>query len=283
MTQRVGVVIATRNRADSLVRTIARLVALPERPPIVVVDNASTDDTRERVRSRYPAVRLVMLPRNAGVGARTIGARALDTPYVAFSDDDSWWEPGALDRAAAAFDAHPRLGLIAARILVGPRNRLDRTCGEMDASPLPADPAAPGRAVLGFIACGAVVRREALLGIGGFEARFGIGAEEQLVALDLASAGWKLSYLPEVVAHHDPVPGPRPGRRARVLRNRLWSTWLRRPLARATAITFRELVAGRGATPAALAGALRGLPWVMRERAVLPLEVEQRVRRLESH
>ncbi|MDO0931403.1 hypothetical protein QQY66_06815 [Streptomyces sp. DG2A-72] len=36
--------------------------------------------------------------------------RHADTPYVAFSDDDSWWTPGALRQAADLLDVHPRLG-----------------------------------------------------------------------------------------------------------------------------------------------------------------------------
>jgi glycosyltransferase involved in cell wall biosynthesis len=39
----VSVVVITRDGRDALVTTLGRLSALPERPEIVVVDNASTD------------------------------------------------------------------------------------------------------------------------------------------------------------------------------------------------------------------------------------------------
>ncbi|MGV9572303.1 glycosyltransferase family 2 protein, partial [Streptomyces nigra] len=110
----VGVVIATRNRAPSLARTLRQLNRLPERPPVVVVDNASTDGTPDLLAREFPQVQVVRLPANRGALARTVGVRALDTPYVAFSDDDSWWAPDALSRAARLFDAHPRLGLLSA-------------------------------------------------------------------------------------------------------------------------------------------------------------------------
>jgi hypothetical protein len=47
-----------------------------------------------------------------------------------------------------------------------------------------------------FIACAVVLRRSAVLGVGGFSERFGIGGEEELLGWDLARAlgglGWGL-------------------------------------------------------------------------------------------
>ena len=100
----VAVVIATRNRGTELLGTLARLRALDEQPSIMVVDNGSTDGTAELVRIRCPGVQVVGLRRNRGGAARTVGARLVDSPYVAFSDDDSWWAPGALGRAAELLD-----------------------------------------------------------------------------------------------------------------------------------------------------------------------------------
>src|SRR5687768_16588329 len=96
---KVAVVVATRDRRDNLAATLERLLALPECPAVVVVDNGSSDGTPAMVRARYPAVRLIALDHNLGSAARTVAARGLDEPYVAFADDDSWWAPGALPAA----------------------------------------------------------------------------------------------------------------------------------------------------------------------------------------
>jgi GT2 family glycosyltransferase len=226
----VAVVIATRNRSTELLGTLTRLRALQEQPPIVVVDNGSTDGTSALVRDNYPGVQLVGLRRNRGAAARTVGARLVHSPYVAFSDDDSWWAPGALRRAVELLDRHPRLAVLAARVLVGPERRLDPVCGEMAHSPLPPADDLPGPSVLGFIACGAVVRRAAFLEVGGFDVRLGVGGEEELLAVDLAERGWGLAYVAEVVAYHHPSPSRDPSGRRRVqVRNALWSAWPRSP------------------------------------------------------
>jgi N-acetylglucosaminyl-diphospho-decaprenol L-rhamnosyltransferase len=205
----------------------------------------------------------------------------MDTPLIAFSDDDSWWDAGALVAAAEVFRSFPRLGMLAARVLVGRERFLDPTCAEMAASPIESDGAQPGKPVLGFVACGAVVRRSAFLSVGGFDRHFGTGGEEQLLSLDLAAAGWDLAYVPRVRAfHHPAASGPRESRRLRQLRNRIWAAWLRRPLWPAIKETVRVLRGSAGGWPA-LRAAAAGVPWVLRNRRVVPAAVERQIKSLE--
>jgi GT2 family glycosyltransferase len=269
----------TRNRRRRVLATVERLLELPERPEVVVVDNASQDGTPEALGRVHPGVRVVRMRRNIGAGARNAGVRALDTELVALSDDDSWWAPGALARAAEAFRTRPSLGLVQARILVGDEGRLDPTCAAMRESPLPAPPGLEGPAVLGFIACGAVLRRTAFLEAGGFDARLGIGAEEKLLALDMAARGWQLVYLDAVVAHHHPEPGgDRSGRARQVIRNELWTAWLRRRLPGAIATSVRlTATAVRHGQLRTLVEAARGAPWALRRRRALPPSVDRAV------
>jgi GT2 family glycosyltransferase len=275
------VVIPTRNRRERLLATLARIHSPADRPPVVVIDNASADGTAAAVRRRYPGVRVIESTGALGSASRTVGVRAAETPLVAFTDDDSWWEPGALARAADLFDAYPDLGLIGARIIVEPRGTLDPTCAAMRESPLRADRPLPGPPVLGFLACGAVARRSAVLECGGFPPRYGFGGEEHLLAVDMASAGWGLAYVDDVVAHHQPMAGPRDWQATSELRNRLWSAWLRRPLPRAVRLTI-EMTARREGGVRALLAAMRGIGWVAGERRVVPDHVETRLRSLED-
>jgi len=282
---RVGIVIASRDRQEELLHTLPRHLALPERPLVVLVDDASSDGTAGAVRERHPEVQVIALSRNEGAAARNHGLRALDTPYVALCDDDSWWQPGALARAVEIMDAHPRLAVLQGHVLVGPEERDDPVCLEMAQSPLPRAGGQPGHPLVSFVACAVVLRREAALSVGGFSTRLHIGGEEELMGWDLLAGGWQLSYVPEVVAHHHPPPHDgRPGRREIGIRNTLWTTWLRRPVRAAATRTLRDIrrFPRDRTTARGLGRALAGVPWILRERSVCPPHVEEMLRMLEE-
>jgi GT2 family glycosyltransferase len=271
----VGVVVATRNRRTTLLRTLDHLAALPGRPPVVVVDNGSSDATLDAVRGRHPRVRLLELGENLGAAARNRGVEALDAPLVAFCDDDSWWWKGALEQAEEIFDAHPGVALVAGRVLFGADRRLDPTSAAMARSPLPQLGALPR--VLGFLACAAVVRRRAFLEAGGFHGRLGVGGEEELLAIDLRRRGWDLVYAENAVAEHQPPPRSRSSERIRrQLRNALWVSWLRRGAPSALSASARVLASARPRdATSALAMALGGAGWVLRERRPVPADLER--------
>jgi GT2 family glycosyltransferase len=281
---RVTVVIATRDRREELAHTLRRLDALPERPDVIVVDNASADGTAAEVSRGFPRMRVVRLERNRGAAARNVGVESARTPYVAFSDDDSWWDPGALSTAVDLLDAHPRLGLVAGHPVVGEERLPDPIAGRMRDSPLPGD-GLPGPAVLGFLGCAAVARREALLEVGGFSDLLFFVGEERLLAYDLAAAGWGLCYAPDVVAVH--APSRRRASRAHrdrlEQRNELLTAWLRRPVRLAAGRSLRlALRAPRSATArSAFLAALVRLPAALGRRRRLPPRVERSARLLE--
>ena len=280
---RVGVVVVTRDRRGNTVESVGRLLELSPGAPVTVVDNASSDGTPDAVRTRYPGVTVVRLPANLGAAGRNSGVSVTPCPFIAFSDDDSWWAPGALSRAADLFDANPNLGVLAAKVLVGTEERVDPVCHVMATSPLGAG-AGPGVGVLGFVACGAVVRRQAFLDVGGFRLGYGIGGEEELLAIDLRAAGWDLRYCPEVVAHHHPAIDRPPGadRRRRQARNAVRTAWLRRRLGsavRCTAAVGRPAWTDH-AVRQGLSDAFGDAAWIWRERVPVDLRLERDLRLL---
>jgi GT2 family glycosyltransferase len=274
---RVTVVVASKDRLRVLART------LPLHPrPVILVDNGSTDGTAGFVRRHFPDVHVVEAGRNLGAPGRNLGVRLAETPYVAFADDDSWWAPGALERAADVLDAYPRLAVLGARVLVGPEERLDAVSEAMRDSPLGVEPDLPGPSVLGFLAFAVVVRKEAFLEAGGFDDVIFFFGEEERLAVDLAAKGWGLAYVDEVVAHHHP---PRPkdprGRQVLATRNAVLTAVLRRPWR----VVARRFLDALRAGPAGWEGLRTAVPRLSRalaERRELPAEVERARQRLEQ-
>lgn len=103
------------------------------------------------------------------------------------------------------------------------------------------------------------------------------------MALDLAARGWHIAYAEDVVTHHHPSRA-RDVRQRRILlaRNRLWTAWMRLPVADALYESARLLrqSAAEGLLAPCLAEALRGLRWALRRRRVLPPEALDMWRRI---
>jgi GT2 family glycosyltransferase len=272
----VTLVIASRNRRDDLLATLPR-----HEVPVVLVDNGSTDGTVAAVREAHPDVTVLPLERNEGARARTLGAARAGTPFVAFADDDSWWAPGDLARAVTLLRAHPRLALINARILVGPEERVDPVCTEMAGSPLGTAPDLPGPSLLGFVACGSIVRTAAFEAVGGFDPVVRFPGEEERLALDLAAAGWGLAYVDSLTVHHHPSPrrdAPR-RRQAGIWRSRVLTAVMRHGVTDVLGVLGAAVRSGRPGLEG-LVRAVPDLPAALRRRRRIPAEVRADLRRL---
>jgi glycosyltransferase involved in cell wall biosynthesis len=112
----ISVVLATYNRAALLRRAIASVLAqglagAGARFELIVVDDASTDGTREYLATLAdPRIRVVLAERNLGPsGARNLGLEAARADIVAFLDSDDAYRPGRLAVPLAALAADPEL------------------------------------------------------------------------------------------------------------------------------------------------------------------------------
>ncbi|HVE05786.1 MAG TPA: glycosyltransferase [Paraburkholderia sp.] len=272
---RISVVVLTHNRIAQLIETLSCLQALPERPPIVVADNASSDGTVRIVDLLFPGVRVVQCATNLGAAGRNRGVACVQTDYVAFCDDDTCWQPGALAEAVRVLDASPQIGIVNARVAVGTDGADDPTCAQMAHSPLDAA-GLPGPSLVGYMAGACVMRTALFRALGGYDARLFIGGEEQRFALDVLTARRAIVYCASIVTVHRPSPvRDSPLRRRMLARNAAWTAWQRLPLyaaltasAQAFACFYRERTLCRDGL-----ALLRGLVWALRERHVVPLRV----------
>lgn len=119
---KVTVIIATRNRCSLLERTIESARRAGSEVEIIVVDDASTDQTREVCKGWVDVggIRYLRAKRRLGLGgARNVGLLASTSPYVSFLDDDDARLPASLDAQVELLEAQPLAGMIYGRALYG--------------------------------------------------------------------------------------------------------------------------------------------------------------------
>ena len=118
----VSVVLLNFNGADDTLACLESLAALTSAPGAVhVVDNASEDDSVERIRQAFPSVNISVNAANLGFGAglnpvlETLLAGGCE--WIWLLNNDTRVEPGTLDALLAQARAHPDAGAIGARIV----------------------------------------------------------------------------------------------------------------------------------------------------------------------
>lgn len=209
----INVVVPVHGAWPHTERCLRHLAAQTIPHTTIVVDNASPDDTLERVRSGFPDVRLVAMGENAGF-ARAVnrGVAAGDGELVVLLNNDVDCAPDFLAQLAEPF-ADPAVGSAAALLL--------RPGGEqIDALGIVADPtlacfvrlqgapaAAAERAeeappLLGPHGAAAAYRRRALAEIGSFDEAIFMYGEDLDIALRLRAAGWRCAVVPGARAIH---------------------------------------------------------------------------------
>lgn len=111
---RLNAVIVNYRTPDLTLKCVASIlahgVAAPE--DVVVVENASPDDSHARLAAELPGVRLIRAASNGGFGAGVnLGAAACEREFVLVLNPDTYFEDTSLDTALALLDRRPEVGL----------------------------------------------------------------------------------------------------------------------------------------------------------------------------
>lgn len=113
----VSVVIPTYNRRESLLEAVqSALGQTYNHLEILVVDDGSTDGTRDLMAQRYrdnPAIRYLWQPNLERAAARNAGIRAARGEYIAFLDSDDRWSPRKTEMQVQRLDALPEVDVVA--------------------------------------------------------------------------------------------------------------------------------------------------------------------------
>ena len=244
---KVSIVIPTFNRLEL---TRACLKALHANTPaedfeLIVVDNASTDGTREFVAAEQTAGRLtaILNEKNAGFAhACNQGAAAARGKYVLFLNNDTEVRPGWLSPLIQSAEADPQIGALGGKLLYSDNTIQhagvvlldDRAHGDpllaqhiFSRQPHDLPEANRPRICPALTAACLFVRREIFELVGGFDEEFWNGYEDVDLCLKISAAGRRLVYQPaSVVTHHESQSGPERFRRAPQNIARLHQKWL---------------------------------------------------------
>lgn len=112
----ISVVIPTFNRAYCLARTLDSVLAQTHAElEALIVDDGSTDGTRELIHARYgaePRVRYIHQENGGVAAARNRGIRAARGDFVALLDSDDVWQPWKLELQLRCMQQFPELGMV---------------------------------------------------------------------------------------------------------------------------------------------------------------------------
>jgi GT2 family glycosyltransferase len=224
-TPEISVVVVNWNGGDEVVECLRSLRTHPPSVPweAVLVDNASSDGSPERIRRELPWVRVVQNEHNLGLAAgNNQGIRASSSPFVLISNPDVHYQPGAIDALYDLLQRRARAAFVVAR-LRDPDGTLQTSAGDLPTLGEALVGRAIGRRVKsaarrgfwwhgwdhdteqrighGGEAC-YLVRRAALDEFGLQDERFRLDWEGLDWSRRAADAGWEIWYCPRAEVVH---------------------------------------------------------------------------------
>jgi len=211
----VSAVILAYNRCPEVLITINSLKQLRStlsfNLQIVVVDNASVDDTSKKVNLLHPDVTLVTKEKNNGIAGWNEGFKVAKEKYILVLDDDSNVESG-LPEAVDYLEQNADIGILALQIkdlYSGINDKLD-----------PETAWKNKQDVEGFIGCGAIIRKELFNKIGGYGEWIYVYTHEFDYSLRCLNAGYRVVFFGDAVVLHRKSQVNRTNKRARIYSTR---------------------------------------------------------------
>jgi N-acetylglucosaminyl-diphospho-decaprenol L-rhamnosyltransferase len=214
----VTVSIVNHNNRDAVLAGLAALHDDPgrrARVELLVVDNVSHDGSAAAFRAAFADVEVIQRTERAGFGANhNVALRRARGRHVLLLNDDTVVAPGAIDALAAQLDAHPDVAIASPTVLT-PDGHAEPTLwrrptpwGDVVGALAPGhahglDLHGPDPQPIGWATgCALLVRRDAVLAVGGFDERYFMYSEEIDLATRLAAAGLAVHWVPAARVVH---------------------------------------------------------------------------------
>lgn len=210
----ISVVVVNWNGAKVLLRCLDSLVAQTFADyEIIVVDNASSDHSADRLESRWQGVRVARLEKNYGfAAANNIGARLARGQWLALLNNDAFPHRDWLACLLAATRDNPQFAFFASRLIQAEDNtRLDGTGDVYHVSGLAlrryynqsaVQMGREAQEVFSPCAAAALYSRDAFLQVGGFDEDFFNYHEDVDLGFRLRLQGRRCLYVPSALVEH---------------------------------------------------------------------------------
>ncbi len=211
----VSIVLVNFRGTDDTLIAIEHLEALDwprDNLEIIVVENASGDDSATRLRALGSRIRLVESTENLGfAGGCNLGVRHASGEIIGFLNNDARPDAQWVSAAVNRFAESSRIGAVASRVLDWEGERVDfidagLTWYGMGYKPFTSDrfsASMPQRSDVLFGTGSAMfVRRDVFDALDGFDERYFMFFEDVDLGWRLNLAGWRFAYAPESVAFH---------------------------------------------------------------------------------
>jgi glycosyltransferase involved in cell wall biosynthesis len=211
----ISVVIPTADREQLLRRAVDSVLKQSLSPSkIIVVDNGINEVS---IKFDDPRVVIVRAEPRIGPGrSRNIGARSSDTKYIAFLDDDDWWDSGYIENTIKKFEETN------ADVVVGQLKRYGIDGSLRDYKLFPENPGRQRKVFFsnpGFGGQNIAMKKEVFIEVGGFDERMPASVDRELAAR-LIIAGKSIACEPKAIA----VLCDHPGGRVRM--NQVKGNWM---------------------------------------------------------
>lgn len=201
----LSVMIVNYNTAAFLKRCLTSLSSQGDiNLKVIVIDNASDDNSQELVRNEFPWVELVANKQNLGFSrANNQALRSCKSKYVYFLNPDTEVQQGALVAMMRFMDSHPEVGLAGNRIINpdgSPQSSVEtRYPGQKHAR---EELKGLEGGIAWVLGASMIARARLIEDLGGFDERFALYGEEQDLCLRIRKAGWAIGHIPDAVVIH---------------------------------------------------------------------------------
>jgi GT2 family glycosyltransferase len=211
----ISVIVPNWNGRDTLGACLDSLQSQTLKNHIIVVENASSDDSLEFIRENYPDVEVLNQSKNlgfaGGVNAGIRRAMELDYEFVALFNNDAVADKYWLEKLAETLKKSPKTGIATCKLLDSTGKKIDSTGDIYTVWGLPfprgrGEPASDkydsNEIIFGASGGASLYRTKMLEQIGLFDEDFFAYYEDVDISFRAQLAGWKILYEPDAVAYH---------------------------------------------------------------------------------